>query len=286
MFPWRGLLLSPVTIDGTPLHAGELVLVESKQDGRFTVRALPASRGLTGTVDAGAVDEALCATIEQNLLGSQHVTWGSDQSGWRARARANRDFQLTGDESEAPVDVRQDEIVTVGQSGGQDTYAIVKESQFDVVPVGWVTLDLTRPLCTAALQLMCYELPAYAADLAGLWPDFMRTASQITGHGLGGAGSLLEYWAAILGPGSSGPQITRSQFSTVQLQRGDLVHMFSNSFGAMHTAVATGDSDWVYSLWHTPVSNPVRVRLGTLWDASEKNKPSYVRVDTPLWHRA
>jgi hypothetical protein len=287
VFPWRGVLRDPVTIGGTELLAGELVRVESKHNGVFTISAWPLFRGLTGPAAASAVDEPVCARIERELLGNQNLRWGDDQGSWRGLGRADQGFELSEEEG-LPVSVAQGEVVTVLPSGSPDTYAVRKAGQLGIVPVASVTLVDTLPLPTEPLQLMCYELAPYAADRAGLGPGFMPTANHVTCFGKGGAATTLDYWARSIGAQFSSGEIDRSQLSAVGLQRGDLVH-FCIGDTPLHTAVATGDGEWVYSLWHLPVNYPVRVTLSGLWDEAEEKMVlnlTHVRAATPSWHRA
>jgi hypothetical protein len=288
VFPWRGVLRAPVTIGSTVLLAGELVRVSGKDSGTFTISAWPLSRDLTGTAPASAVDEPVCASIERGLLGNLNLRWGQDQAGWRGFGRANQVLELREDSDSEPVTVAQDEVVTISRSGSTGTYAVTKAGQFGFVPVGSISPVLTRPPLTSALQLMCFEMPPFAADLSGLGPGFMRTANQVTCFGTGPAASTLDYWAGAQGAVFSSPQIVSGQFATVQLQRGDLVQFYSSQHGYMHTAVATGDGQDVYSLWNMPVDYPVRVTLSTLYNLAERNHmtPVYVRTATPDWHRA
>jgi hypothetical protein len=283
VFPWRGVLRAPVQIGETVLPIGDRVRVDGKHDGRFAVTALPLIRDLTGTAPASAVDEPLCAAIERHLLGRQSLRWGQDQRSWRGLGRANQDFTL-GEGSER-VAVTTGDIVSVSEGRSTGTCGVSKDGQADLVPAGHVTLILDRPDPTGALQLMCYEMPPYAASLADLYPDFMRTANQATCFGLGDAESVLAYWARAIGALLSGPQITPAQFATTGLQRGDLVQFWSDQHGYMHTAVATGDGQDIYSLWNTPADYVVRVSLSALCAGAAETETRYVRTAMPAWHR-
>jgi hypothetical protein len=287
VFPWRGVLRAPVTITGTVLPIGELVRVEGKHNGVFTISALPLFRDLTGPAEASAIDEPVCASIERELLGNLNLRWGESQGTWRGLGRANQDLELS-EEDGPPVSVTAGELVKLGQSGSQETYAVSKADQLGLVPLASVTEVDTLPLPTTPLQLMCYELALYAADRIGLGPGFMRTANQITCFGMGAAASTLDYWARSAGAQFSSPQIVLSQLSTTGFQRGDLVH-FCVGDTPQHTAVATGDGEWVYSLWNLPVDYPVRVTASKLWKDAQKEMVlnlTHIRAATPSWHRA
>jgi hypothetical protein len=129
-------------------------------------------------------------------------------------------------------------------------------------------------------------MPPYAADLAGLGPGFVRSANQLTCFG--SDDSNVAYWAQSIGAVFSSGQILSSQFATASLQRGDLVQFYSSQHGYMHTAVATGDGDSVYSLWEYPEICTSRSTLTAMWAYAVSNDmlPAYVRTATPAWHRA
>jgi hypothetical protein len=286
VFPWRGVLRAQVTIGQTVLPAGERVRVDSKHEGTFTITALPLVRDLTGTAPASSVDEPLCAAIERYLLGRQTLRWGQDQGSWRGLGQANQELQLSGDEDSPAVTVAPGERVALSPGTSAQTYGVSKANQYGVIPVGQVTMVLDLPPHTGPLQLLCYEMPPYAAGLAGLSPGFMGAANQLTCFGSGDADSSLAYWARSLGAPLSGPQIGPGQFATAGFQRGDLVQFYSDQHGYMHTAVATGDGTDVYSLWNVPVDYPVRVSLSALWSCAPSSAdPLYVRTATPAWHR-
>jgi hypothetical protein len=285
VFPWRGVLLTPVEINGTVLQAGELIRVEGKHNGVFTISALPLFRGLTGSAAASAVDEPVCARIERELLGNLNLRWGDSQASWRGLGRANQNLELSEEEG-PPVSVTAGEVVTLLPSGSPETYAVRKADQLGLIPIASITVVDTLPLPTAQLQLMCYELAPYAAERVGLGQGFMRTANHATCFGKGGAGTTLEYWAQSIGAQLHGPEIVRSQLSTAGLQRGDLVHFYIGDT-PQHTAVATGDGEWVYSLWHMPVNYTVRVTLSDLWEDGLKKMVlnlTHIRAATPAWH--
>ena len=146
MFPWRGVLRSAVTIDRTVLPVGELVRVESKHNGVFTISALPLSRGLTGPAMASAVDEPVCASIERHLLGNLNLRWGDNQGSWRGLGRANQNLELSEVEGSQSVTVTEGEVVKLDQSGSTETYAVLKAGQIGLIPLSSITVILTRPV--------------------------------------------------------------------------------------------------------------------------------------------
>ena len=100
VFPWTGTITDGTALlDAEPaaadLEKGDRVTVKEELDGQFRITAQRNSQTYTGKVEARFVDEALCATIEERLLGKSNITWGSDAS-WEVRWFAADDFTLTG----------------------------------------------------------------------------------------------------------------------------------------------------------------------------------------------
>jgi hypothetical protein len=99
-FPWTGVITGRTALlDAEPaaadLEKGDRVTVKEKLGGQFRITAQRHGQTCTGKVETRFVDEALCATIEDRLLGKSNITWDSNAS-WEVRWFAAEDFTLTG----------------------------------------------------------------------------------------------------------------------------------------------------------------------------------------------
>ena len=100
VFPWMGTITDGTALfDAEPaaahLEKGDRVTVREKLDGQFRITAQRNGQTYTGKVETRFVDEALCVTIEEKLLGKSNITWESNAS-WEVRWFAADDFTLTG----------------------------------------------------------------------------------------------------------------------------------------------------------------------------------------------
>jgi hypothetical protein len=114
------------------------------------------------------------------------------------------------------------------------------------------------------IELMCYELFPYAALHAGLMPG--KTFFARLGGSREDSGS--EDWAAFLGGTLTGkPKL--ENLKGQDFARGDIVVFYDQFGAAIHTAIASGQTDsggggpLVYSLSHSPSPNP------GLWSITE-----------------
>jgi hypothetical protein len=99
-----------------------------------------------------------------------------------------------------------------------------------------------------------------------------------------GSGTILERWADTLGVTYADGRITRSDVSSLRLQRGDLVLLYVSADFPVHVVVAAGDRQDVYSQWDRPQEYPVLADLGALWDSEVSNPAKFARLATPAWH--
>lgn len=80
-------------------------------------------------------------------------------------------------------------------------------------------------------------------------------------------------------------RIYPGQLANTPFQRGDLITFYDREDRAIHVAVATGDNQDVYSLWHTPHLHPANVPASSLFIPGEAQSANYITVTTPSWHK-
>lgn len=286
-FPWQGMLLAEVALAGeASFKPGKLVTVTGKDKDKeeFAVEVRAGETTARGTVRPDQVDEVLGAVIERDLLDRERITWDNSPS-WKAAAYiAAKGFELAESESESDqrAKIAPGTRVWARPLPSRPGYYEVSHG----TAYGEVTADTLVPAPdilspTAKLELLCFELGPYAAALAGLCPRFVDLA--LTPNTTDGT----RYWAQALGATMRDGTFKPGEVPSVRVERGDLVLFYNLNDTGIHTAIATGDAQMVYSLWNRPADNrhPLRASIKDLCDSEDDLwKVTHVRIAVPPWH--
>lgn len=293
-FPWQGRLTKLVS--GKP--AGTLVAVTGKEGNNFSVRQGRVQDKPDGpllTVGEECVDEAVASVIENSLLYKKGVCWNNQRAWWDEPYAAIKDFVMSEwleDDAESREPARR-QVKAGERFGGMDLskkgegyFLAAKYGSTYQVPCDMLEISPKIPQLSSGVTLLCYELGMYAAALAGLLPNFVEIAISEPGKL-----DKSRYWIMRSGGAVDiGTPFGSGKLDGLRLQRGDIVLFYGNdvTLTSEHTAVATGDSQGVYSIWEAQ-DDYVHVRLTTIQDLFKvriNDEPAFtcVRIGTPGWH--
>jgi Domain of unknown function (DUF4157) len=251
-FPWRGVVVgSNVELhEGTVsrlLKEGTLVTVVEKANGHYIVKVNIDNSEMQGEVPISNIEEPLTKTIQEQIIKNNN----NNENG----------IQWGGSENEKHI------------------------SKLESFP---------KP--EKVFSLLCFEFVGYAAVLAKVITEF--EFKRILTSDSKNYGSQTDKWATIL-KGTKEEKVIKINLKedvegweaykkSNSFQAGDFVVLRSDisSDSSTHIAVATGNSDEVYSLWHYSKGKPEKTSI-TEWIKSgefDYGKCPHVVVITPTWH--
>jgi Domain of unknown function (DUF4157) len=316
-FPWLGVVKSTGAVFSygavvKNLNAATFVKVEKEEDNQYIVKVTIDNSEIEVKVPKNSIGEPLTTTIEDKLIGDKtKIEWSGPTSKhikdvmWPTKCLEILKQTIAKNEDKE-LELKIGTKVTAYQSEPADKgkiWVMVNDTDelFQVerdAVLGNETSQLPSP--AEKFGLMCYEYVGYAAVLAGVITEIEFKKMLLTKNDYD-SGS--EQWGSMLSGTKKEEKILidnkdfskdyskkdwQNQMKLREgniFQAGDIIILKSGDCG-IHIALATGEGDGVYSLWHYPTTNPEVTSITQFIDYTpfvEKLNPTVV-VIKPKWH--